>query len=163
MRYRALIFALPLFFLAFFFLYPLAAILRLSFGGGAGAAGAGLAQLVADSYYLQVLWFSTWQALVSTALTLLVALPATYVFTHYAFPGKSLLRAIATVPFVLPTVVVAAAFKALLGPRDLLNSTLQHWLGLAAPPIQLDQTLAIILLAHVFYNYSVVLRIVGSF
>jgi thiamine transport system permease protein len=163
MRYRALIFALPLFFLAFFFLYPLAAILRLSFGGGAGAAGAGLAQLVADSYYLQVLWFSTWQALVSTALTLLVALPATYVFTHYAFPGKSLLRAIATVPFVLPTVVVAAAFKALLGPRDLLNTTLQHWLGLAAPPIQLDQTLAIILLAHVFYNYSVVLRIVGSF
>ena len=162
MRYRALIFALPLLFLAFFFLYPLAAILRLSFGGE-GTSGGGLAQLVADSYYLQVLWFSTWQALVSTALTLLVALPATYVFTHYAFPGKSLLRAIATVPFVLPTVVVAAAFKALLGPRDLLNTTLQHWLGLTAPPIQLDQTLAIILLAHVFYNYSVVLRIVGSF
>ena len=40
---------------------------------------------------------------------------------------------------------------------------LQELLGFAEPPIQLDQTLALILLAHVFYNYSVVLRIVGGF
>ena len=158
MKFRSAIYALPLLFLALFFFYPLAAILRLSFGNNAG-----LAQLRADTYYLEVIWFSTWQALLSTVLTLAVALPATYVFTHYSFPGKSLLRAIATVPFVLPTVVVAAAFKALLGPRDLLNTAIQSWLGLASPPIQLDQTLTLVLLAHVFYNYSVVLRIVGGF
>jgi thiamine transport system permease protein len=110
-----------------------------------------------------VIWFSTWQALLSTALSLLLALPATYVFARYQFRAKTLLRAIATAPFVLPTVVVAAAFKALLGPRDLLNTALQGWLGLAEPPIQLDQTLALVLLAHVFYNYGVVLRIVGGF
>ncbi|MBK9940041.1 MAG: iron ABC transporter permease [Kouleothrix sp.] len=165
MKYRWPIFALPLLFLALFFFYPLAAILRLSFSGDPTLApgGGGLRQLVADSYYLEIIWFSTWQALLSTALTLVVALPATYVFTRYSFPGKALLRALASAPFVLPTVVVAAAFKALLGPRDLLNTTLQAWLDLAQPPIQLDQTLALILLAHVFYNYSVVLRIVGGF
>ena len=90
-----------------------------------GSGGAGLWALIADSYYLELLWFSTWQALLSTALTLAIGLPAAYVFARYDFFGKSLLRAIATVPFVMPTVVVAAAFKALLGPRDLLNSALQ--------------------------------------
>jgi thiamine transport system permease protein len=85
------------------------------------------------------------------------------VFARYDFFGKPLLRAIATVPFVMPTVVVAAAFKALLGPRDLLNTALQTLLGLTEPPIRIDQTLALILLAHIFYNYSVVLRIVGGF
>jgi thiamine transport system permease protein len=154
MRARFLVYALPLIFLTIFFLYPLAAILRLSFAGDAvlAPAGPGLARLFADSYYLEVIWFSTWQALLSTALTLLIALPATYVFARYRFPGQSLLRALATAPFVLPTVVVAAAFKALLGPYGLVDLS-----------SQLDQTLALILLAHVFYNYGVVLRIVGGF
>src|SRR5215207_7647047 len=164
MKLRPLAYAIPLLFLAVFFLYPLAMILRLGFGDDpALGGGAGARALLADPYYLELLWFSTWQALLSTALTLAIGLPAAYVFAHYDFFGKTLLRAIATVPFVMPTVVVAAAFKALLGPRDLLNTLLQSLLGLAEPPIRLDQTLALILLAHIFYNYSVVLRIVGGF
>jgi thiamine transport system permease protein len=165
MKLRIVVYSIPLLFLTIFFLYPLAAILRLSFAGDPTlAAGAGgLRTLAADPYYLGVVWFSAWQALLSTALTLAIGLPAAYVFARYEFPGKTLLRAIATVPFVMPTVVVAAAFKALFGPRDLLNTTLQALFGLAEPPIRLDQTLALVLLAHVFYNYSVVLRIVGGF
>src|SRR5215211_6009152 len=117
MKLRRLVYAIPLLFLTIFFLYPLAAILRLSFAGDPTFApsGGGLARLFADSYYLEVIWFSTWQALISTVLTLMIALPATYVFARYQFQAKTLLRAIATAPFVLPTVVVAAAFKALLG------------------------------------------------
>ena len=107
---RLVVYSLPLLFLALFFLYPLAAILRLSFAGSAG--GAGLGALVADSYYVQVIWFSAWQAGLSTLLTLALGLPAAYVFARYEFPGKSLLRAVATIPFVMPTVVVAAAFIA---------------------------------------------------
>jgi thiamine transport system permease protein len=164
MRLRPVVFALPLLFLACFFFYPLAAILRLSFFAPPVSAGrAGLATLLADSYYLGVIWFSTWQALLSTALTLAVGLPAAYVFARYSFHGKAALRAIATVPFVMPTVVVAAAFGALLGRRGLLNALLQAALGLDEPPIQLDQTLALVLLAHVFYNYGIVVRIVGGF
>lgn len=158
MKLRTLIYTIPLVFLAVFFLYPLGAILRLSFG-----AGGGLAQLLADGYYLQIIWFSAWQAALSTALTLALGLPAAYVFARYEFAGKPLLRALATVPFVLPTVVVAVGFGALLGPRGLLNELLQRGLGLAAPPIRLEQTLALVLLAHVFYNYGVVVRIVGGF
>jgi thiamine transport system permease protein len=162
MKLRTILYALPLLFLAVFFLYPLAAILRLSFGGAA-EGGQGLAALVADRYYLEVIWFSAWQAGLSTLLTLLLGLPAAYTFARYEFRGKTLLRAVATVPFVMPTVVVAAAFTALLGPRGLLNAALQAVLGLDAPPIRVERTLGMILLAHVFYNYTVVLRIVGGF
>ena len=165
MKITSLISALPLLFLAIFFFYPLAAILRLSFSGQPiGAAGrAGLAALVADPYYLGVFWFSAWQAGLSTLLTLALGLPAAYSFARYEFPGKMLLRAVATVPFVMPAIVVAAAFTALLGPRGLVNAALQSVLGLAQPPIQILNTIGMVLLAHVFYNYTIVLRIVGGF
>jgi thiamine transport system permease protein len=68
-----------------------------------------------------------------------------------------------TVPFVLPTVVTAAAFRALLGSNGLLNSWLMTAFDLPYPPIRIDQTVAFFLLAHVFYNYTLVLRIVGGF
>jgi len=158
---RLIVYSLPLLFLAVFFLYPLASILRLSFAGS--ASGAGMGALIADSYYAYVLWFSAGQAGLSTLLTLALGLPAAYVFARYEFPGKALLRAVATIPFVMPTVVVAAAFMALLGPNGLLNAALQSLLGLAEPPIQLIHTLPLILLAHIFYNYTLVLRIVGGF
>jgi thiamine transport system permease protein len=82
---------------------------------------------------------------------------------RYRFPGKSLLLALATLPFVLPTVVVAAAFSALIGARGIVNEMLMNTFGLSTPPIQLERTLTIILIAHVFYNYAVALRIlIGS-
>ncbi len=67
-----------------------------------------------------------------------------------------------TLPFILPTIVVAAAFNALLGPHGWINVLLMQFFGLANPPMQLMNTLGVILLAHVFYNTTVVIRIVGS-
>jgi thiamine transport system permease protein len=154
---------LPLAFLGIFFLYPIFAILRLSLAPKGAFDPAALAQLVSSSYYVRTLWFTVWQATVSTALTLAAGLPAAFVFARYDFPAKSLLRALTTVPFVLPTVVVAAAFTSFIGPSGVLNSLLMQVFHLTAPPIQLMGTIWMILLAHVFYNYTVVLRIVGSF
>ena len=50
-----------------------------------------------------------------------LGLPAAFIFARYRFPGKALLRAFTTLPFVLPTIVVATAFTALLGPRGLVK------------------------------------------
>jgi thiamine transport system permease protein len=96
-------------------------------------------------------------------LTLALALPSAYVFTRFQFPGKSLLLSLSTLPFVLPTVVVAAAFSALVGPRGVLNTMLMSLLNTETPPIELERTLAIILIVHVFYNYSLALRMMTSF
>lgn len=155
---RWIILILPLLFLAVFFFYPLASIIGLSF-----SEVTDLTVLVTSPYYRETLWFTTWQAALSTALTVVLALPGAYVFARYRFPGKSLLLSLSTLAFVLPTVVVAAAFTALVGPRGLVNDVLMRALSLETPPLQLERTLTLILIAHVFYNYALVLRMVTSF
>jgi len=163
LRWQTAALMIPLVFLAVFFFYPLFEILRVSLAPDGRLDLTPLAVLVQQSYYGRVLWFTTWQATVSTLLTLAVGLPAAYVFARYTFPVKTVLRALSTVPFVMPTVVVAAAFSALLGPNGEVNRWLMHAFQLSQPPVQIQQTIWMILLAHVFYNATIVLRMVGGF
>lgn len=158
-----ILYLLPLLFLAVFFVYPLVSILRVSLAPAGVWNLAGFGQIVRDPALWQVLWFTTWQALASTVLTLILGLPAAYIFARYEFPGKTLLRALTTIPFVMPTVVVASAFVALIGDNGLLNRWLQVAFNRATPPIQLLQTVWIILIAHAFYNITVIIRTVGGF
>jgi thiamine transport system permease protein len=132
-------------FLSVFLAYPLAVILQRSFVGWDG-----LEAFLGNPYYRERLWFTTYQALLSTALTVILALPSALLFARYRFPGKRLLRTAFTIPFVMPTVVAAIGFLALFGPQGVSG-------------LNLRGTLLIILLAHVFYNYAVVVRIVGSY
>ena len=152
---------LPLVFVALFLGYPLAGIIRESFFGANGSL-AGLKPLVQDTYFLQRAWFSLWEAALSTILTLLIALPCAWAIARHEFRGKSLLVAIITVPFVMPTIVVAVAFTALLGPQGAVNSVLRSIPGISGTPVNLMNTIWIILLAHVFYNFGVMARIVAA-
>jgi thiamine transport system permease protein len=151
-------------FLAVFFGLPMLAILGRSLTNADGALDlSGFTQIISNPYYWETLVFTTGQALLSTLLTLLAALPCAYVFVRYRFPGKQVLMALATLPFVLPTVVVAAAFDALLGERGLLNQVAVSAFGFAQPPIQLERSLLLILIAHVFYNFAVALRMIVGY
>jgi thiamine transport system permease protein len=151
----------PLSFLSIFFFIPFFRILAFSFSP---------VVLTADNLRLalSVLWFTFWQASLSTLLTLLIGLPSAYLFARFDFRGKSLLRALTAVPFMLPTVVVAAGFNALLGPRGWVNIGITNLLSLLhdplipSPPIPFVGTLGAILLAHVFYNTTIVVRVVGN-
>ncbi|WP_376772985.1 ABC transporter permease [Streptomyces himalayensis] len=145
--------ALPVAFFAAFFAYPVAAIVARGLKVDGAWQFGRIAEVVSQPDIRHVLWFTTWQALASTALTLLIALPAAYVFARFDFPGKQVLRAVVTVPFVLPTVVAGTAFLALLGRGGLLD---EMW------GVRLDTTVWAILLAHVFFNYAVVVRTVGG-
>jgi len=152
----------PSLFMLLFYFYPLASILILSLAPQGRLELAALSRLVSTPYYLETLGFTAGQAALSTLLTVLIGLPGAYIFARYTFPGKSLLHALTTVPFVLPTVVVAVAFTALLGPRGWLNLALMGLFGLEQPPLNLQGTLTAILLAHVFYNATLVVRMVGT-
>ncbi|MFD7696085.1 ABC transporter permease [Streptomyces sp. NPDC059374] len=145
--------AVPVAFFAVFFAYPVAAIVARGLHVDGAWRFGRLWDVLGQSDIRHVLWFTTWQALASTALTLLIALPGAYVFARFDFPGKQVLRAVVTVPFVLPTVVVGTAFLALVGRGGLLD---ELW------GVRLDTTVWAILLAHVFFNYAVVVRTVGG-
>ena len=160
---RVLLAAIPLLFLGLFFIYPILTIFGISLFPDGRFDAASLRALWEKPYYLRVVWFTIWQAAASTLGALALGLPAAYLFAKFRFPGKGLLRALVTLPFVMPTVVVAAAFIALIGPRGLVNQGLMALFDLPKPPIRLLHTIWIILLAHVFYNTSVVIRMVGGF
>lgn len=90
-----------------------------------------------------VLWFTTWQAVLSVVVTFVIAMPVTWILARFAFPGSRWVRGIVSTPFVLPTVVVAGAVMSLL--------PLRYQFGVHG-----------IIIAHVLFNVAVVVRIVGA-
>jgi len=148
-RATALLLVPPLAFLACFFAWPVANIVAEGLRSDHGWDLHGFREVLGDQDLRQVLFFTLWQALASTALTLVVALPAAHVLATYEFRGRRLLQAVLVVPFVLPTVVVGAAFLSLIGPSGLLG-------------VDLRGSAIAILLAHAFFNHAVVVRTVGG-
>lgn len=141
--------ALPLGFTAVFYLWPLGTILGMGLAPGGVPDLTPFAEVVGSPRLRGVAWFTLWQAVVSTVLTFVVAAPITLLLARYRFRGRSVVEAAVAVPFVLPTTVVATAFLVLLGP---------------AGPFGLDLvgTVPAILVAHVFFNVAVVVRVVGG-
>ncbi len=137
-------------FMALFFVWPIGGVIARGFGGSGPAAVLG--DVLDSASHRSVIWFTLWQAAVSTVLTVVVALPAAGAMARLNFRGRRLLRALATVPFVLPTVVVAAAFEGLFDRFGLAGGG----------AVNLRHTVWAILMAHVFFNYAVVLRTVGA-
>ena len=158
-----LLFSIPFVFLLLFYCYPLVKIVIYSFSPGDASSPGTITKLFYTPTYGKILWFTIWQAALSTVITLILALPGAYVFAKFNFFGKNFLQALMTVPFVLPTVVTAAAFRALLGSNGIINSLLTSLFNLPKGPIDIEQTVTFFLIAHVFYNYTMVLRIVASF
>lgn len=153
----------PLVFLLVFYFFPLASIFEVSLERSEAGLLAVIGDVAASSRLRGIIGFTIGQALLSTLLTLIVGLPGAYLVARYSFPGKSLLMALTGIPFVMPTLVVAAAFNALLGPRGWFNLMLMGLFGLDTPPLEFTNTLAAILVAHVFYNTTIVLRVLGDY
>jgi thiamine transport system permease protein len=140
---------LPVGFLACLFAWPVANIVGEGLRSDRGWDLSGVGDVLGDPELRRVAWFTVWQAAASTILTLVVALPAAHVLSRYEFRGRRLVQSLVTVPFVLPTVVVGAAFLALIGRHGVLG-------------VDLEGTVWAVLLAHVFFNHAVVVRTVGG-
>lgn len=147
--------AVPLGFLTVFFLWPVVSLLAVGFGGGIGAQGApgiaGFLSVFDEDRTWRVIGQTLAQASIGTLISLALGVPAAFVLYRLDFRGRALLRGLATVPFVLPSVVVGVAFVSLLGPGGPLGG------------LGLDQSFTAIVLALAFFNVTVVARTVGGF
>ena len=112
-------------------------------------------------YNLRVISFTFKEAFLSAFVTLLLGLPGAYIVSHFNFKGKSLLLSLTTVPFVLPSLLVALGFILLFGANGFFNKILMAVLGLKAP-LNILYSFAGIIMVHAFYNFPVVVRIVGA-
>lgn len=134
--------AIPLAFFAVFFYWPLAHVVSL------GLHGKWLESLT-NRRTLALVWFTTWQALLSTAIAIVISFPTAYLFYQRRFFGQRTLRTFVAVPFVLPTIVVAIGFFSL-RKNVYLDGLLGH------------SPTAFILAANVFMNFGIAVRIIGS-
>ncbi|MEW6927479.1 ABC transporter permease [Trueperella pyogenes] len=134
----------PVVFLALFFLWPVGRML------GLGLDAAAFAEVLGRLRTWRIVGQTLGMALAATVFSVLLGVPGAYVLYRLRIPGRRVLRAFATAPFALPTVVVGVAFRALFdhsGPLGFLG---------------LDQSTAAVICAMVFFNYAVVVRTVGS-
>lgn len=146
---RRLLWLIPAAFFALFFVYPVGTLLATALAGSGGTLMRSGAGGIAGVFAFTVL-----QALLSTALTLAIGMPGAAVLARFRFPGRGTVEALAVVAFVMPTVVVAAAVSSVLADDGPLG-----WLL----PSGSDRGWTAILMAHVYFNLAVVLRLVGSY
>ncbi len=72
-------------------------------------------------------------ATIATALSLVVGVPLAWLLARGSFPGRALLRAMITVPLVLPPVVGGVALLLAFGRRGILGRYLDVWFGITLP------------------------------
>lgn len=148
-RYTALAVgvAAPLAFMAVFFLWPVLTMVSMGLFGEGG--GSGFSEALGRRRVWDVVAMTVGMAAGGTAGSVLLGLPGAYVLYKLKIPFRGALRAFVSIPFVLPVMAVAVGFGALFGPGGPLASW--HLMG----------TKTLVVAAMVFFNYSLVVRIVG--
>jgi molybdate transport system permease protein len=109
-----------------FLLLPLAGLL-------VRAPWRSLPALVGDPLVREALRLSLLSATLATALSLLLGVPLAWVLARTRVPGRTLLRALVTLPLVLPPVVGGVALLLAFGRRGVVGRFLDSWFGLTIP------------------------------
>jgi molybdate transport system permease protein len=81
----------------------------------------------------QALILSVWTASATTAISLVIGVPLAWVLARSSFPGQRLLRALVTLPLVLPPVVGGVALLLAFGRTGFIGRLLDSWFGLTIP------------------------------
>lgn len=146
-------------------LWPGALVLLLLAGIVAGAFGALLSAaseldpgaLVRDAYLRRVVAFTFWQALLSTALATGLAVPVARALARREdLPGRAFLLRLVGLPLVIPSIVAVFGIVTVYGRTGWINDLLSLF---GAPRWQNLYGLSGILLAHVFFNLPLAVRL----
>jgi molybdate transport system permease protein len=93
----------------------------------------GLGGLLSDSQVLTALRLSLECASAATAVSLVLGVPLAWVLARVHIPGMGLLRALVTLPLVLPPVVGGVALLLAFGRNGVLGRYLDQWFGVTLP------------------------------
>ncbi len=81
----------------------------------------------------QALQLSLVSATAATAVSLLLGVPLAWLLARTDFPGRGLVRALVTLPLVLPPVVGGVALLLALGRNGVVGRWLDAWFGITLP------------------------------
>lgn len=139
--------AAPVLFVLVLFYLPLSKIIALGFSGN-------WFDIYLEPQTLQAIWFTIWQAALSTLISLLIGIPGAYILYRKRFRGQRFIRALITIPLVLPSIVVAIVFASFRAEHQIYQQ-----LGLG---FFFENSIYWIIGAHVFVNYSLIVRGIGG-
>ncbi|TKK86331.1 molybdate ABC transporter permease subunit [Herbidospora galbida] len=88
---------------------------------------------LSEPQVLEALRLSLVTASMATAVCLVLGVPLAWLLARTDFPGRRLLRALVTVPLVLPPVVGGVALLLVLGRRGLIGQWLESAFGFSLP------------------------------
>lgn len=146
--------ALPLLALMATFILPYAAAVKDGISG--------LPRALEDDGVRRTLAFTLKQAGFSTLAALALGLPGAWLVGSGRFRGAKLVRALASVPFAMPPILVVLGFVLFFGNNGWANRLLMALGGFDEPPLRILYRTEALVLAHAFYNFPIVLRLVGD-
>lgn len=132
--------------------------------------------IIDSPYYRRITFITFYQAFLSALLSVIMAIPGAYILTRYNFPGKKLFLSVSSLPFVVPSILTVLGFVLLFGNNGVINRCLVYIyklelppvnfiiniLNIEPPPIRVLYSLKAVLLAHIFYNFPLAIRIISS-
>lgn len=132
---QALVFLIPMAFLAVFLLYPMFTTLIRAFMAPAddlafhGFSLEGFKQFFTSRLYQKSLRNSFIVSISVTALTLLIGVPMGYFVARVKMPGKNLILSLGILPIIMPSFVGAFTWVILLGRNGIVRTFLNWLLG----------------------------------
>ncbi len=150
-------------FIILFFYLPVTGVLKYAFKGSDGSLTlSNIVNTVQDPYNRRIIAFTIKQAVLSTVFAVLLGFPGAFILARVKFKGKSVVRAVSMIPFVLPSILVVLGFVIFFGNNGYLNRFLELVIGSSDPPLKILYSMKAIILAHGFYNFPIAMRIIAS-
>jgi thiamine transport system permease protein len=156
---RYAIIAIPIILLLTFLVYPVLTVIVQGLTSGSGSS---FIEVISSSSIQYGIQFSVFQALLSTILVVVIGLPGAFILARMRFRGKSLVRALMIIPFVLPPIVVVIGFNQMFGAYGVIDSALMWMQSSSLSVFNLATGVSGIILAHTFYNVPLVLLMVSA-
>ena len=131
----------PITFLAIFLVIPVLYTFKLSFSNlvNGNFTIQNYVDVLSDSLNVYFIYWTFYESILSTILSIILGLGSSYILSHYSIPGKNLIRNLLTIPFLLPSITVLIGFIAVFGNSVYSSNG--------------------IILANLFYNLPLMIRI----
>ncbi|YBV94720.1 ABC transporter permease (plasmid) [Phyllobacteriaceae bacterium JZ32] len=124
-------------------------------GIGDGYTLAHYAQVLSDSYYLEIFWRTLRLAFLTTVLCAVIGAPEAYILSRMRKPWRSIFLLVIIGPLLVSVVVRAFGWSMLLGSTGLVNAALAV-LGLGPVRLLYTETAIVIALVHIMLPFMVI-------
>jgi thiamine transport system permease protein len=164
----------PLGAIFFCFILPYGFALAAGFSSGGPSAGPGVLSALENPALPAVIRFTLRQALLSTFLALALGLPGAVLLSRggpeWGRGPSAIIRSVTAIPFAMPPILVVLGFVLFFGNAGWANRFLAGLRSCILPgnlsgedgPLRILYRPGAIILAHGFYNFPLVIRLVGD-